>query len=75
LSNLLDNARRYTPTGGAITIDVRRDGGTAEVTVTDSGPGFPTTNASGSSNAWCAWTPGAAEITAPPGWASPSPER
>ncbi|OBH79185.1 two-component sensor histidine kinase, partial [Mycobacterium scrofulaceum] len=41
LSNLLDNARRYTPTGGAITIDVRRDDGAAAVTVTDSGPGIP----------------------------------
>lgn len=41
LSNLLDNARRYTPAGGAITVDVRRNGGTAELTVTDSGPGIP----------------------------------
>ncbi|OBF08847.1 two-component sensor histidine kinase, partial [Mycobacterium sp. ACS4054] len=41
LSNLLDNARRYTPAGGAITIDARRDGDTAEVTVTDSGRGIP----------------------------------
>ncbi|OJZ74839.1 two-component sensor histidine kinase [Mycobacterium paraffinicum] len=41
LSNLLDNARRYTPTGGTIGIDVRRHDGAAEVTVTDSGPGIP----------------------------------
>ncbi|MGZ4530188.1 MAG: sensor histidine kinase [Mycobacterium sp.] len=41
LSNLLDNARRYTPPGGAITIDVRMHDGAAEVTVTDSGPGIP----------------------------------
>ncbi|OBI37214.1 cell wall metabolism sensor histidine kinase WalK [Mycobacterium sp. E2238] len=41
LSNLLDNARRYTPPGGSITIDVRRHEGAAEVTVTDSGPGIP----------------------------------
>lgn len=40
LSNLLDNARRYTPAGGAITVDVRRDDGAAAVTVTDSGPGI-----------------------------------
>ncbi|OBH81213.1 cell wall metabolism sensor histidine kinase WalK [Mycobacterium sp. E2989] len=41
LSNLLDNARRYTPPGGAITIDVRISEGDAQVTVTDSGPGIP----------------------------------
>jgi signal transduction histidine kinase len=41
LSNLLDNARRYTPPGGAITIDVCLHEGAAEVTVTDSGPGIP----------------------------------
>ncbi|OBB97264.1 cell wall metabolism sensor histidine kinase WalK, partial [Mycobacterium sp. 852002-30065_SCH5024008] len=41
LSNLLDNARRYTPPRGAITIDVRMHEGAAEVTVTDSGPGIP----------------------------------
>lgn len=41
LSNLLDNARRYTPPGGAITVDIGVRDGTAEVTVTDSGPGIP----------------------------------
>jgi two-component system OmpR family sensor kinase len=45
LSNLLDNARRHTPPGGRITIDVNRvdDNGrpVAEVTVTDTGPGIP----------------------------------
>ncbi|WP_156751758.1 cell wall metabolism sensor histidine kinase WalK, partial [Mycobacterium sp. E2497] len=41
LSNLLDNARRYTPRGGAITVDVRGRTDAAEVTVTDSGPGIP----------------------------------
>lgn len=40
LSNLLDNSRRYTPPGGHITIDVKRVGGSAEVTVTDSGIGI-----------------------------------
>lgn len=40
LSNLLDNSRRYTPPGGRITVDVRRDGGAAEVTVTDTGIGI-----------------------------------
>jgi len=40
LSNLLDNARRYTPPGGEITVcTVARDQN-AEVTVIDSGPGI-----------------------------------
>lgn len=41
LSNVLDNARRYTPGGGAISIDLRVGDGAAEVTVTDTGPGVP----------------------------------
>jgi two-component system OmpR family sensor kinase len=41
LSNLLDNARRYTPHGGSITIDLRTVDSMAEVTVTDTGPGVP----------------------------------
>jgi two-component system OmpR family sensor kinase len=41
LSNLLDNSRRYTPAGGAIRIDLRASDHTAEVTVTDTGPGVP----------------------------------
>jgi two-component system OmpR family sensor kinase len=41
LSNLLDNARRYTPAGGSITVDLSAGGGMAAVTVTDTGPGVP----------------------------------
>ncbi len=41
LSNLLDNARRYTPAGGAITIDLGTRDHTAEITVSDTGPGIP----------------------------------
>ncbi|SON63220.1 putative sensor histidine kinase TcrY [Mycobacterium simulans] len=41
LSNLLDNARRYTPAGGSITVDLGTGGGVAELTVTDTGPGVP----------------------------------
>ena len=41
LSNLLDNARRYTPAGGSISVDLSSDGEVAEVTVTDTGQGVP----------------------------------
>jgi two-component system, OmpR family, sensor kinase len=40
VSNLVDNARRHTPPGGRIVIDVRATT-VAELTVTDSGPGVP----------------------------------
>ncbi|BCO79577.1 hypothetical protein MINTM009_33590 [Mycobacterium intracellulare] len=41
VSNLLDNARRYTPAGGAITVDLGAHDDVAEVTITDTGPGIP----------------------------------
>ena len=42
LSNLIDNAVRYTPYGGAITVEVGRTGvGTPALAVTDTGPGIP----------------------------------
>lgn len=41
LSNLLDNARRYTTPGGHITVDVQKAADSAEVTVTDTGVGVP----------------------------------
>jgi len=43
LSNVIDNARRHTPPGGSIVVDVSSDTGSAhaELTVTDSGPGIP----------------------------------
>lgn len=41
VSNVLDNARRYTPAGGAITVDLRAPAGLAEITITDTGPGLP----------------------------------
>lgn len=40
LSNVIDNARRHTPAGGTIVVDVGADEN-AELTVTDSGPGIP----------------------------------
>jgi signal transduction histidine kinase len=41
LSNLLQNAMRYTPIGGAVRITVDMDGGEARVRIANSGPGIP----------------------------------
>jgi len=41
-SNLLQNANKYTPHGGRIDIDVRREADEAVVTVRDTGYGIPT---------------------------------
>ena len=41
LDNLLENAARHGPPGGEVRISLRRDGEDAELSVTDSGPGFP----------------------------------
>jgi two-component system, OmpR family, sensor histidine kinase TctE len=40
LSNLIDNALRYTPAGGSVTVRVRRDGSDALLEVEDTGPGI-----------------------------------
>lgn len=40
-TNLLDNALKHTPAGGAITLGARMHGGWAEITVTDNGQGIP----------------------------------
>jgi signal transduction histidine kinase len=41
LGNLLSNALKYTPAGGAITVRVRSDGDTAILEVEDTGAGIP----------------------------------
>jgi two-component system OmpR family sensor kinase len=41
LSNLIDNAVRYTPAGGTVDVTVRADAGGPSVEVQDSGPGIP----------------------------------
>ena len=41
LANLLDNAIKYTPEGGAVTLHVTSDDDTVTVVVADSGPGVP----------------------------------
>jgi signal transduction histidine kinase len=41
LANLLDNAVKYTPRGGAVAFGAKRDGAELEIIVQDSGPGIP----------------------------------
>ena len=41
LSNLLDNAIRYSPPGSQVTVNVTADGATARLNVEDNGPGIP----------------------------------
>ena len=39
--NLTDNAVRYTPAGGCVTLSLKRDAGWAQFSVSDTGPGIP----------------------------------
>lgn len=41
LRNVVDNAVRYTPAGGHVTVQVERHGDEAELSVEDDGPGIP----------------------------------
>ena len=41
LTILLDNSLKYSETGGAVTVEVRRDGGRALLEVSDTGRGIP----------------------------------
>lgn len=41
VTNLVDNAIKYAPLGGSISISVDREGDQARVTVSDNGPGIP----------------------------------
>jgi signal transduction histidine kinase len=40
LDNLIGNAQKYSGSGGAITVSVQVDGGSARLTVADTGPGI-----------------------------------
>jgi two-component system sensor histidine kinase TctE len=44
LDNLVDNALRYTPLGGSVTVSCRRDGQYGFLVVEDSGPGIAAVN-------------------------------
>ena len=41
LINLLDNAVKYPPAGGSVSLELRRDGDRVDIVVGDSGPGIP----------------------------------
>jgi len=41
VANLAENAIRYTPAGGHVTVAVKNDGATVTLTVSDDGPGIP----------------------------------
>ncbi len=41
VSNLLDNALKYTPAGGRVTLALRREAREIALTVSDTGPGIP----------------------------------
>jgi two-component system phosphate regulon sensor histidine kinase PhoR len=41
LVNLLDNAVKYTPSGGTVTLQLASEGGYIRVAVSDTGPGIP----------------------------------
>ena len=41
IRNILDNAMRYTPAGGVVTLQISNQHSTPQIRITDSGPGIP----------------------------------
>ena len=41
LSNLLGNAAKYTPEGSTVTVELKREGAVATLSISDQGPGIP----------------------------------
>jgi signal transduction histidine kinase len=41
IANLVDNALKFTPAGGQVSLELKRDGQQAVLTVNDNGPGIP----------------------------------
>jgi two-component system OmpR family sensor kinase len=41
VKNALDNAVRYTPAGGQVTVRLAKEGGNSVIEVVDTGPGIP----------------------------------
>lgn len=41
VNNLVDNALKYTPAGGRVALDARREANSVVLTVSDTGPGIP----------------------------------
>ena len=66
LDNLLDNAIRYTPEHGTVTIRAIAEAGWVSISVVDDVPGFPPTLCRTPSNASTAPRPPAAATTAVP---------
>ncbi|HET7670099.1 MAG TPA: PAS domain-containing protein [Burkholderiales bacterium] len=57
-SNLLNNAAKYTPSGGTVTLATRREGGELVCTVADTGRGFPPELAEHLFDAFAQWDAG-----------------